>query len=504
MQENEFEKQAKATLEEFRLRPSGPVWPGIREEIKDKKRRRILLLIPAFMVLLGLGYFIWQSFLEPGKMQSSEKELLLNADTKSKDIHTKNQRPGQTDAIKPEKDSMVTEKLGDRNAVTPVKNEILNNDNNITAKKLSGSNIAHTINKKNSHGASGKGNNKIFAQETQELFAPARKLDINNNLKDVQQRQHQVDSADVDIEGAKKLQPDNLPVMIENYFPLSVTTNSITAGRLVLKGITPVNSEQDLKRIGKVKWGIDFSIGGSSRIERPFKVASLEESNTYAGGGVNNPVGGVTTGAVAGGLLVLPPSNVKPGTGFKIGFVVDKSISKRVDISTGLRYVYGSDRISIGKTIYSTGNLALQDRNYSPVAVAQTSSSSTQPQNYTNKYHFVELPVTVYVNLTKKWKTPVIWNAGASLSRLISSNVLLYDETWGGLYYQDNNDLSKTQFSAATGFSIRFKGSNQWQWNIGPQVSMNTTKLFHSAYDKNKHIVYGGIHLQLLLPGEKK
>jgi hypothetical protein len=212
---------------------------------------------------------------------------------------------------------------------------------------------------------------------------------------------------------------------------------------------------------------------------------------------------GTTGNVTGGGLLILPASAVKSGTGFKIGITIDKPLSKRIAISTGIQYGYASDRISIGKTIYSTNNLSLLDRNYLANAVAQTSFSSS-PQNYTNQYHFVELPLTVHLNLTGKWKTPVIWNAGGVVSRLISTNVLLYDEAWGGVYYRGKDDLAKTQFTVATGFSIRLKSKNQWQWNIGPQVSMNTTRFFRNETDKNRHIVYGALNLRLLLPGKRK
>ena len=37
MQENEFEKQVRHKMDEFRVHPSDPVWLGIREELRRKK-----------------------------------------------------------------------------------------------------------------------------------------------------------------------------------------------------------------------------------------------------------------------------------------------------------------------------------------------------------------------------------------------------------------------------------------------------------------------------------
>ena len=61
MQENDFEKQVRHKMDGFHLRPSEPVWLGINEELNKKKRRR-LLFIPLFALLLIAGYFGWQQW----------------------------------------------------------------------------------------------------------------------------------------------------------------------------------------------------------------------------------------------------------------------------------------------------------------------------------------------------------------------------------------------------------------------------------------------------------
>src|SRR5260221_12006298 len=76
MQENEFEKQVKQRMDEFRLRPSKPVWTEIEKELRGKRRRRFIL-IPLFAVLLVAGYFGWQFYFTVNKVSSSAREISI-------------------------------------------------------------------------------------------------------------------------------------------------------------------------------------------------------------------------------------------------------------------------------------------------------------------------------------------------------------------------------------------------------------------------------------------
>jgi len=500
MQENEFDKQVKGAMDEFRLRPSEPVWPAIYDEIKDKKRRRILLLLPLFIGLMALGYFTWNDFYRSPKKYSLQKEPDTNTKTTANKAKTNNGQSPSQDAVTSAKESQP-----DKPSTTTPENENSTTRNDIANKNISPETGGHfTTNsqlklaktdKRNINQRRAGSKHKIPTHENNELLLSSPQLSERNKLTEVKKIEGNEDNT---FDTQNNVQPDNTPVMTESDSPF-LTTNSIKDGKVALKSPAKIAGIINNR---KIRWGVDLAFGGSSRADQPFNGGATEKSGPLAAG--YQGAGGAL-GNVAGGLLVLPPSDVKPGIGFKIGIVADKSISRRLRVSAGLRYAFLSEHITIGKTIYPTVNrVTLQGLSYSTNAVAQTAYAGMQTQDFTNKYHFIELPVTGYLTITPKWRTPLVWDAGASVSRLISSNALLYDKAWGGVYYKGQNNLSKTLFGVSTGFSVRFKGNNQWLWSVGPRFSMNTTKLFQSTSDKNKHIVYGSMNLQLLFPGKKK
>jgi len=497
MQENDFDKKVKAAMDEFRLRPSEPVWPTIYDQIRDKKRRRILLLFPVFLVLMALGYFTWNAgYLSP-KTYSSNKELLTNKNTTAKNSTAPNGQPPQGDAAVSTTDSPLdrstatAETKGSTKAKEhtdkqpPAENDITTSVSN-TSRLVKNNKAGRDFQKKETK-------QNIATHKDNDWSLTLKQPSEKNNLSGINQSLRDVI---VNTATLKKMTPDNTPVLTESDSTFAMK-NTIRDGKVLLQGLPIITGIRDN---GKIKWGLDLALGGSSRADKPFKRVSTEKAfaRDYIGGGGS-------TSNVTGGLLVVPPSNIKPGVAFKIGVLADKSISRRLRVSAGLRYAYISEHITIGKVIYPTSNtLALQGLSYSTYPVAQAAYGGTQSQDFTNKYHFIELPVSGHFLITPNWRAPFVWDAGVSLSRLISSNMLLYDNAWGGVYYKGKNNLSKTQFGVSTGFSLRLKSKSQWQWDIGPHISLNTTKLFQSTSDKNKHIVYGSMNLRLLFPGKKK
>src|ERR1043166_6740683 len=55
MAANEFEKNARKSLDEFKLHPSEEVWQKVEERIRKKKRRRIIFFIIFSLFGLALG-----------------------------------------------------------------------------------------------------------------------------------------------------------------------------------------------------------------------------------------------------------------------------------------------------------------------------------------------------------------------------------------------------------------------------------------------------------------
>jgi hypothetical protein len=293
---------------------------------------------------------------------------------------------------------------------------------------------------------------------------------------------------------------DHNPVYIDHSITnIHLLPDSITDRTISDVHLPAFNKTNASTATGNLKLGFVFSTGFSTRQEKLFQLNSgpAEGKSPTA----NAPYALSSFANAGRGVLILQPSPVKAGLAFTAGVIAMKPVSKRFDVSAGLQYSYSSDHIEIGSPVNSyIAQIDVQAAAFN----AATNGSTTKKMDYTNRYHYIELPVSVYFNITPKWKIPLVWNAGFLVSRLVSTNVLIYDGVLGGVYYEGRKDVNKTQLALSTGFAFRFGSTNHMQWSIGPEFNLNTSKLFQNNYDKNTYPVYGGLNVQVLFPAGKK
>ncbi|HEY1869993.1 MAG TPA: hypothetical protein VGG71_02990, partial [Chitinophagaceae bacterium] len=103
MAANEFEKNARKLLDEFKLHPSEQVWQNVEERIRENKRkRRIIFFIIFSCALLALGgYGIYEMQGTRDKAQDSKiKEQLttITENTKLKNSDSLHLSPASTNS----------------------------------------------------------------------------------------------------------------------------------------------------------------------------------------------------------------------------------------------------------------------------------------------------------------------------------------------------------------------------------------------------------------------
>ncbi|HSZ35089.1 MAG TPA: outer membrane beta-barrel protein, partial [Puia sp.] len=194
------------------------------------------------------------------------------------------------------------------------------------------------------------------------------------------------------------------------------------------------------------------------------------------------------------------PSEVTTGFSFIAGLAVNRALSRRISLSAGLNYRYFSTRIHTGNAVDSSISV-YNYAAYSPSPLSYSVNRFYQngsALSYTNQYHFLELPVTVKFQLNKNEKLPVYWEAGLSLSYLISTNALFFDPN-ENVYYQNKELFNKTQLSWVTSILIGIPlGKNQLQ--LGPQLQYGFTDLIKSGTGSSEHLFYGGFKISYVLP----
>jgi len=84
------------------------------------------------------------------------------------------------------------------------------------------------------------------------------------------------------------------------------------------------------------------------------------------------------------------------------------------------------------------------------------------------------------------------WNAGLSISRLLSSNALVFD--YGNQAFYNNNELfRKTQVTMLAGLNMQFALSKKSTLNLGPQLEYSLQNLLHNKSYGSQHFINYGV-----------
>jgi hypothetical protein len=243
-----------------------------------------------------------------------------------------------------------------------------------------------------------------------------------------------------------------------------------------------------------INWGIDLSAGISANREDLFSFSGGQKSAAadYLSSPSNN------TNYVSPGI-VYSPSSIQSGFAFRAGLVAELKISPKSSFSSGLRYAYFSNTIQVGS------------RN-TAVAITTTAQNGRissyyrgfPDKEYTNRYHFIQLPVQYQLQLNKGVKLPVSWNIGASAGYLFATNSLVYDAVAGGVYYSNDDAFNKIHFNLNTGFSFRVGNKKKIQWSFGPELSLGMNNLTKDDYAKKQYLLYGGMTGRIIFSKKNK
>jgi hypothetical protein len=485
MPANEFEKQVQRQLDDFELNPSASVWKKVEEQIRKRKRRRVVVFF-LLAALLTAGYFTYYS-LHTNKTHSTVQNS--PADNNQNQISTDNNKNNTT----------VQQKLADKPRVVEpgmaTKDVVIKKGNRTTNDLQISSGIppvSHNVKRPNSR--SDNNSNITIDRKPVNPASPVSKGDpvqvgpemivITDKAATTRTKADELPKDNVIKSANPEIQKDRLSIAAKQ--PIAARQDSIKSGDM----LPSANKEIQLaKRKYRIKWGIDFSAGVTSNQSQLFSLTKSAD-RLYA----NSSPAATSSGAP----FVVPagPSSIEPGPAFDLGVTAELQFSPRSRISAGLQYAYASNRIMKGGVVYTL--LPVQNAsNYAPTrAVDQVYHGSPQ-NNYTNSYHFISLPVEYHWQINKSKKLRIEWNAGLSLNYLLSTNALVFNSSYGGIYYQDKNAINKMHINIGTGISFRFQSKNGMEWAIGPEVYFDTRRLVNNNHDARQFLLFTGINAKL-------
>ncbi len=470
MQKNEFEKQVQQKMEELKLDPSGTVWSKIEARISKRKSRRFgfIFFVTILMGFLCGGYWL---------LNSTNNLNNNNGNKVSKNLITSKNSPDTQHILLKRKTIKESFSPATLNNISSAKNGVVLNRKKIKFTQLPAE-VQHNkrvLKKIKSQNASLKNLRNNFPG----------KLQINSNKIDI----GVVENENVKTTGGANLQESNKIITQpgietghkENISDTSV--NNFTADSINKlsdsKNVTPGSVKAKLLNLDIPKsfwnWGITFSTGVSG-VPNKF-LGSLDKS--FVADFSSAPSAGGTP-LPGGNQLPQLPSKINFSKALIAGFFAEKNISKNAMFTIGLNYKMFSSMNKVGKKSDSV----------------QTYRVSNAGNNYHNYYHFIELPVSIKIQIITK-EIPVFWDAGISLSKLISSNALQFNYN-SEIYYHDNSLFHKSQTGFNTGFSISLFNKQKTSILIGPCIYYGITKVAQQGLYKNQHFTFIGFRSQFL------
>lgn len=472
MEPNNFEKNIQQKLDGLKIPPSESVWSNVEKKIGEKKRSRRIIFILFFLVLFLLsgGYWLFNSTKNNSQPQNNKVSNVLKKDsktTKREDSYLNKGIISSGDATQKGSSSNVSEEKSKSLST------IINNKKpvRIINKKLENKSAKPAISDKN----------RIISLFQNEIRSNKKSIDIENKNNTVNpDNLSEKNSVHANVK-EKNTIPDSVIIARNKMNADTLLKNK--EEKLIAKNDSPAKKKVEDRQKRKWTFGITFSGGGSLIGKDQLGINNANYSSVQSTPGVgsgNNPP-------------VYLPSKINSSAAFIGGIFIEKNISARNKISLGISYKYYSLLNEVGNRIDSVIT-------YPSQYFASSSgfySSTNNVKTYRNNFHYLEIPVSIKLQLGKSKTVPLYWQGGFNISQLISSNALQFTSN-PGLYYNDNSLFNKTQFGLQTGFSATLFSNTKNPLSIGPYFIYNTSKLTNEGLYRGKHFSFIGIKTEIL------
>ncbi|HEV8284224.1 MAG TPA: porin family protein [Chitinophagaceae bacterium] len=473
MPANEFEKNVQKVMDEFKLHPSGEVWQKIEERIQEKKKkRRVLFFILFSCIGLSLaGYGIYHF----GSIQNGRVEKrITKLEEKSQDTRDKAQGTRDNEKATKDKDEDISNKQPSDKIIHGLsqqkKLETIDQVKDNRQKKAANNQYETTTN---------FATDDLIKKENQEKETGIDDIKPNINQEGISQKETPPLKDSIAQKIVERTEEKNISNATTDTSLVKNEEKKVSEETALVKSA----KKQD-QRVNKLKWGVNFSAGSSTITQERFSF----KNTAYRTSDNLSYSGSPSTG---GSSFRYAPSDNKAAFAFKAGVTAKKNISPHSSLELGLGYSYMADRIKIGNSQFTNqSNYAY----YS--AIPQTT--------YTDRFHFIELPVIYDWRISKNPSRFLSLNVGASAAYLLSSNALVYDSTLMGTYSYKTSAFTKAHVNFMSGISYHFITSENFEWSIGPQFSFDISRLIKSDVDRRKYILYGGIDSRLFFEKKKK
>jgi cytoskeletal protein RodZ len=560
MSDHEFEKKVQSSLEQLKLRPSVAVWAAVESNIrKDKRRRRMIMWLPLCLLFLGAGgYFMLQNNRQPEKQQVAAQTTAPASSTTSSNTPTNTSSDNNNSTLTKDRttSSTTAETIKDNNpaSVEPATKQPEAADPAttahqplvktttpapVTSKAVKATKAIATVQQpeiivkrqrqagiqkespeqKIKQGIKGKGQRKgdqlAVQNDLVDQALPVAQSDTTNTSNTVVMLDKPVNGA---VAPTDSLLMNKMPDTVALVSTTTVDSTALAIAAPVdsakkeAEGVKQpeaqaVATPAEIKPIvrpkrGRWQWGVQAE-GGYAGITQDGLFGGLFSflSNKSELNKVADPArfdqfsNGLNSYAPQFPRPVNKPSEITMGPSFAVGGFVQRTLSRRFTLAVGLQYAYLSTRTVVGAKV---DNARTVNQALATAQVVNSYYDANNTENYTNQYHFIEIPVTLHTQLNKGIRLPLVWDIGFSAARMIGTSALHYDGL-GGVYYKDNSLFNKTQWAIATGFNVGLFQKSKHPIAVGPSVRYNMTSLLKKDYNTGQHLWSAGLKVSMLL-----
>ncbi|PWT72202.1 MAG: hypothetical protein C5B59_16395 [Bacteroidetes bacterium] len=472
MYDPEFEKKVQQKMEELKFSPSVSVWDRVEKDLVRGRRRRkhIFWILPLlFITAAGGTYF----YIHENKPQPSihENKPQPSAATKSVQLPTvhdnKSVSSGQAQGADGKSSSVQTRKMGGNIDKQREKNNLSSQH---AKKHFVALAATRTIKRETTTNYQPSDDRQEVTTEVQASRSTITSKTDNKVTENVTES-----AAKPLVASPALIQTDQAEKKLDG--PNS-NTKTEPKGKVSQQASVAKSNAANQKGVRQQKWNFGFSGGiGLSMVYQDLFQSANVSNTTYS-----NPSG-----------VLYSPSTIRPGVAFNIGFHVQKGIGTRWLFTTGLIYHYYTTKVETGTKVDST--ITVMANSTGPFARRSYYARGSNT-NYTNHYHFIDLPVTMQYEFARVKKLHLAWEGGFSLSQLIASDELHFDYSTG-VYYKGSNQLNKTQFNVNTALLVGLN-HNKLSLQMGPQVQYGLTNMLKGDEGGTQHMFFAGLKVVVI------
>ncbi|GAA4732789.1 hypothetical protein [Flavisolibacter ginsenosidimutans] len=435
--QNSFEKDVQQKMEELRLTPSEPVWERIEVEIKvEKKKRRGIFWFLLAGFLLGGGWWLYQS--SSNNANSVSKQAAGEPHGLTAKKKTEQQTPH-------EKESLIAKQQKNTSLKTGI--EIAANTVALYCEKSFITKVQQPFLQKISSAPTQK-NNVLLAQ-------------LPNVRKE--------ENAPVDLREKQTMRNnDRAQNETRNSLNLQATTQSSSTGKTDSATKGPETNEN--KSQPKTDTVLKKKIASANKWRKEFSLSTGWSNSTQARSANYFLAASYASSPTQANRLAFVPSQVTKGLFFSTGFSVAKKIGERWEITAGVQYTYASTHQKLGdKKEADTLVRFAGDK-----LVANGFYTNTGTNNYTARFHFVEIPFSL--SFRPSLRLPLYVSVGAAYGRLLSTNALTFSSA-SNLYYQNKENYLHNAVPVFSSVQVEFFGKRRTSLRTGPFFQYNLLKL---------------------------